>query len=368
MPSVSVATLRESCSSSLEQRLNHFLDQSARQGLSFSAEMARYQFSTGGKRLRALIPCWVYSVHGRHPADAVGLGAAIEMVHNATLVHDDLQDGDIVRRGQPTVWRKYSSAQAINCGDAMFQFAIQMILELPLEPRLQSAMALRLLRAVNQVIEGQAQEFLLKEKAIPTVSDYLKVADGKTAALFAASVVLPLLALGHSPELCDQLEGAARTLGILFQIQDDVLDIYGEKARERRATDIAEGKISFLVAQLLDDAGPEDRVRVLHTLRKGRDETSEEDISDVLSLFERYGTLQAALRRIEALYREVREIDWRKKEPAMHEFLMGMGNLFLDPIRHLWPEFNSRGIFGGAALNKGGAEVGAPGVSGSGYW
>lgn len=331
-------TLRETCSTAVERNLSSFLERSSRQGLPFTTEMARYQFSTGGKRLRALIPCWVYSAYGHDPLQAIGLGSAIEIVHNATLVHDDLQDGDTVRRGQPTLWRKYSSVQAINCGDALFQFAIQMILELPLAPHLRSPLALRLLRAVNQVIEGQAQEFLLKEKEVPTLSDYLRVADGKTAALFAASLVLPLVALERSASFCDEVENASRSLGILFQIQDDILDIYGEKAREKRATDVAEGKISFLVAKLLDDARPEDRDRALRILRKPREETTDGDVSEILALYEHYGTLSAALRRIEIIYQQILDLPWRKEEPAMHGLLIQIGRIFLDPIHHLWPD------------------------------
>ena len=118
----------------VEKRLEEFFARAAESGIGWNSEMSRYHFSTGGKRLRALIPCWVYSAYGKNPADAIDLGCAIEMIHNATLVHDDLQDGDTVRRGKPTVWKKFSEAQAINCGDAMFQFAFQILCELNLDP------------------------------------------------------------------------------------------------------------------------------------------------------------------------------------------------------------------------------------------
>src|SRR6185437_14673588 len=131
------------------------------------------------------IPCWVYAAYGKNPSDAVGLGCALEMIHNATLVHDDLQDGDTVRRGKPTVWKKYSAAQAINCGDAMFQFAFQMLCDAELPAQTVRKISSLASRGTLLVIEGQAQEFLMKEERSPGVERYLGVVRGKTAALMA---------------------------------------------------------------------------------------------------------------------------------------------------------------------------------------
>src|SRR5262249_27078027 len=144
----------------IEERLARFFDERAKQGLRWNAEMSRYHFSTGGKRLRALIPCWLYAVYGADPMSAIPLGCALELVHNATLVHDDLQDRDTVRRGQPTVWNRFSAEQAINCGDALFQFAWEMLLDLDVEAARFRRVSRRIVRATLQVIEGQAQEFL----------------------------------------------------------------------------------------------------------------------------------------------------------------------------------------------------------------
>jgi geranylgeranyl pyrophosphate synthase len=325
----------ERCLPLIEDALADFLAQSEKSGIRYNAEMSRYHFASGGKRLRALIPCWVYAACDQDPARAIPMGCALEMVHNATLVHDDFQDGDVLRRGLPTVWKKYSPAQAINCGDAMFQFALELLLEQPLEGELIKQISRRFLRGVTQVIEGQAQEFLLKDEPMPTVARYLEVVEGKTAALIATSFSIAVQSLGKPAAVAAEAESAGMALGVLFQMQDDVLDVYGDKGRDQRATDIAEGKISILVAQCLEDANTKDRERILTILRKSREETSSAEINEVLELFNRYQTLPKTLDRISATRQRLASLEIRRTEPKLHSLLMELGELFLKPIAHL---------------------------------
>lgn len=229
MDSQFLSATERQCLPAIEKAMADFFARQGKGGLAFNAEMSRYHFATGGKRLRALIPCWVFAFHGEDPLKAVPLGAALELIHNATLVHDDLQDGDVVRRGKPTVWKKYSEAQAICCGDALFQFAFEMLEALDVPAERWRNIHRRLTRATLLVIEGQAQEFLMKDEDFPTYERYLGVVRGKTAALFAAAVASALEALGRSAEECHLAEIHAMEAGVTFQIQDDVLDIYGEK-------------------------------------------------------------------------------------------------------------------------------------------
>lgn len=321
----------------VEKRLEEFFDRARESGIDWNSEMSRYHFSTGGKRLRALIPCWVYAVYGKNPMDAVDLGCALEMVHNATLVHDDLQDGDTIRRGKATVWKKYSEAQAINCGDAMFQFAFQILCELKLEAEIFRKIASRITRGTLEVIEGQAQEFLMKDEEFPRVERYLGVVKGKTAALMATAVVSALEALGQPSQVCAQAEKASLDSGILFQIQDDLLDVYGEKARDRKATDIAEGKVSVLIALLNDAATPAEREKVAQVLKTPRDETTDTQILEVIQLLDQHDIKGAALQRIQAIQNSLQSDPVLTQHPEIHGLLVEMNQIFLKPIRHLIP-------------------------------
>ena len=115
-------------------------------------------------------------------------GAACEMIHNATLVHDDLQDGDELRRGRPTVWRQYGMPQAINLGDAMFYYAVLLTQHTELSPARRDALITSVLNETLRVIDGQEQEFQLKVNGRPTMQAYLSMVEGKTSGLFALPI------------------------------------------------------------------------------------------------------------------------------------------------------------------------------------
>ncbi len=191
---------------------------------SVCTEMALYHLRSGGKRLRGVIPCYIYFLAGKDPQEAFPLGAAVEFIHNATLVHDDLQDGDEFRRGQPAVWKKYSTEQAINCGDAFFQYAGLVLQRLKTNPEFFMKILDLVFSATLQVIEGQAQEFLIKDVKNLTLNQYLKIVEGKTSSLFMFAFVSPLLALGADPIDIEKAKEFSRDFGLAFQIQDDLSD------------------------------------------------------------------------------------------------------------------------------------------------
>jgi geranylgeranyl pyrophosphate synthase len=187
------------------------------------------------------------------------------------------------------------------------------------------------------VIEGQAQEFLMKDEEYPRVDRYLGMVQGKTAALMATALVSAMESLGLPAPLCASAEKAAIESGILFQIQDDVLDVYGEKERDRRATDIAEGKVSVLIALLNDAATPGDRARVSQVLKTPRDKTSNEQISEVIGLFDKYDVKGAALQRIRSIQNSLQSDPILSQHPEIQGLLVEMNQIFLKPIRHLLP-------------------------------
>jgi geranylgeranyl pyrophosphate synthase len=344
---INIHATAELCLPRIESAMEDFLKRSEQVGIRFNTEMTRYHLASGGKRLRALIPCWVFEACGKDPISALSLGCALEMVHNATLVHDDLQDGDVMRRGFPTVWKKWSPAQAINCGDIMYQFALELLLEQPMEASTVRGIARRFLQGITQVIEGQAQEFLLKDEALPTLARYIEVVEGKTAALVATALSIAVQALGKDKSVIADVEQAGMDLGVLFQMQDDVLDVYGDKGRDQKATDIAEGKISILVAQCLESANSSDQKRILEILRKPREQTSSHEIAEVVELFDRYETLPKVLSRIAELRSRIANLKIKTTEPRLHALLVDLGELFLKPIAHLVeaaPPLRSKGV------------------------
>lgn len=290
--------------------------------------MAAYHLETGGKRLRALLPLLTAEALGADPARLVPLGAACEMLHNATLVHDDLQDGDRTRRGRPTVWARFGAAQAVNLGDAMFYWAVLLLHRLDAPPALREALAARLMGETLRVIDGQDREFALKAAPEATPEAYFAMVEGKTSGLFALPMAGAALACGAPAPVVGGLGEAARHLGVLFQVQDDVLDLFGDKGREAPGGDIAEGKRSLLAIRALATLPPERGAWLRAVLDAPREATRAEDIAAAIDLLRACGTLAFALD----------EIGRRRAAAvacagALAPLVAGLADLFLAPIR-----------------------------------
>jgi geranylgeranyl diphosphate synthase, type I len=299
------------------------------------AAMCRYQLATGGKRLRALAPLLVAEALDVAPARLVPFGAACEVLHNATLVHDDLQDGDETRRGEPTVWKRFGVPQAINLGDAMFYYALLMIRRLDAPVEVRERAATRLLTDTLKVIDGQEREFVLRRSSRPTLPEYQAMVEGKTSALFALPLAGAAEVCGAAPALVEGLATAAAHLGVLFQVQDDLLDLWGDKGRGQRGSDVAEGKRSFLVVHTLAHCPPAEAAWLLDVLDRPRERTTDADVAAAAALLERTGAREAGLgelRRRAALAAGVPALGGHA---GLLDLVRGMADVFGAPVAHL---------------------------------
>jgi geranylgeranyl diphosphate synthase type I len=147
------------------------------------------------------MPLLIAEALGVEPGRLAPFGAACEMLHNASLVHDDVQDGDRLRRGQPTVWKKFGFAQAINLGDAMIACAVLLMHRLDARPELRERVVRRMFLEVLRVIEGQVQDLDLKRHDHVTLDDYLRMVEGKTSRLFALPLSGAAMLCGASEEV-----------------------------------------------------------------------------------------------------------------------------------------------------------------------
>jgi hydroxymethylglutaryl-CoA reductase len=295
--------------------------------------MCAYHMESGGKRLRALLPLLVAETLGVDPASLVPFGAACEMLHNATLVHDDLQDGDRFRRGVETVWHHFGTPQAINLGDAMFYYTLELVhrLQLPLGRR--DAAARRVLRETLRVIDGQEREFLLKQVERPTLADYFAMVEGKTSGLFALPIAGAATLCGASGPIVRGLQEAARHMGVLFQIQDDVLDLYADKGRDARGSDIREGKRSALVVHALQHAPETDAARLRQVLDTERERTTDEEVAEAIELLTRNGALGFALQEIGSRRERARKVMQLVGDDQLTSVVTAMCDVFLEPIQ-----------------------------------
>lgn len=231
--------------------------------------MLRDQMASGGKRLRALLtPAMVaQSLGGNAEVEAARVfGAAAELLHNGTLVHDDIQDGDTLRRGRPTLWTQFGVPQGINAGDGFLMGALAAVLESPaIAADLRAPLGALLASALFETIRGQVADLALRDLPRPTLMDVASVHLAKTGPLFSACFAGATVILRLGPVAQEAAFAAGKEIGLAFQIRDDLLDLLGTKGRADAGADLREGKPTWPVLAAMRDApGPEaDQVTAL---------------------------------------------------------------------------------------------------------
>ena len=231
-------------------------------GLKFTAEPAglydplRYMMEIGGKRIRPRLCLTAYSLYrDSFSDDILSPAAALEVFHSFTLIHDDIMDKAPVRRGVPTVYKKWDENTAILSGDVMSIESYKLLAKAPADV-LPEALALFSTTAA-QVCEGQQYDMDFEDMESVPMSDYLKMIGLKTAVLIACSAKMGALIGGASAEHCELLYKFGYDLGLAFQIADDWLDTYGDPAVFGKAIggDILNNKKTWLLTKAFEKAG-----------------------------------------------------------------------------------------------------------------
>lgn len=226
-----------------------------------------------GKRIRPLLVLLSYGANSpssfilpvysqAHPSSwnvALPAAAAVELLHNFSLIHDDIQDNSPLRRGRPTVWKKWGVAQAINAGDAEYTLAYTAMLELAKTATPEIALeAVNILqRTCIHLTQGQYLDMFFETRNSVTLDEYWTMIGGKTAALTAACTELGALAAGVGDTTRTAYREFGRYLGLAFQVQDDLLGIWGDTALTGKSaeSDLVAGKKSIPVLYGLQQNG-----------------------------------------------------------------------------------------------------------------
>ena len=307
---------------------------SAGERLERAGVMAQEHLASGGRRIRARLALAATAVLGGSAERAVPWAAAVELLHNATLVHDDIQDGDRVRRGAPTTWVRHGVPQAINAGDLMLMLPFVALDGGVLPVEAQAGLSAALARNAVRVVRGQAEEMDMLSAGHLSRVAWERCARGKTGALFGLPVEGAALVAGRTAAQAAALGRPFGELGLLYQLQDDVVDLYGDKGRGERGSDLKEGKVSALVAAHLE-RWPEDRAWLVGLLSADRDATSDAMVAEAARRFQESGALDAVLDQIRACERAVLEDPALAEEPGLLPVAAELATLALRPIRHL---------------------------------
>jgi geranylgeranyl diphosphate synthase type I len=216
-----------------------------------------------GKRLRPRILITVAESEGGRAEDAFCAAAALELLHNFSLVHDDIEDRDEIRHGRPTLWARHGVPAALEAGNALCALSYLTLIDGAgsLPPSSVAAMASALYHAHFRMCQGQAYDIGFETSPWVSFAEYVRMIEGKTAALFGASCELGALAAGASAERAAAYGRVGRAYGLAFQVRDDVLGTWGatQITGKPSGADIRRRKWSFPVAWALD--GPPSEAR-----------------------------------------------------------------------------------------------------------
>ena len=212
-------------------------------------------FAGGGKRLRATLPRLVGEAVGEAHEGHYTLGASIEIIHNFTLVHDDLMDQDPIRRGLDAVHVAYDDSTAINAGDAMLAVAFEILAESPdIEQDKLGFLVRTIGEMVRNVASGQQEDISFESRDSVTEDEYIEMIKGKTSVMFETCAGTGAILAGASQEVVDNMRNWGLNLGLCFQLMDDLIDITGDTATlgKPAGSDIVQGKKTLIAIHALN--------------------------------------------------------------------------------------------------------------------
>jgi len=286
-----------------------------------------YYPMAGGKRLRPVLTMAVAeAVSEGAGRKAMPFGCGLELVHNFTLVHDDLMDADSVRRGRPTQHIVWDVPTAINTGDIIFALAFEVMTRTDANDSIVRKLVSETARTVFEIGEGQQWDMDF-EKAGPgevSEADYLRMNEFKTGRLFEMAAKGGARVAGADEDLAQEMGLFAREMGIGFQIWDDYLDVYADQAKLGKdvGSDIRNGKHTLMVIRTLAAAGPEDKAVFLKAF--GATEASGEEVKAAIGVMERTGAVGSSRATAQG-YATRAEERLRRLAPSEHrEFLRGL--------------------------------------------
>lgn len=247
----------------------------------------KYGLEVGGKRIRPTLLMLTYNLYAEDIERALMPAMAVEIFHNFTLLHDDIMDNAMVRRGRPSVHAKWGENVAILSGDTMLILAYSHL------QRTATERLSEILECFNEmaaeVCEGQQFDMDFETQQKVSVVDYMRMIELKTAALLAGSATIGALLAGASDHDCRCLYEFAREIGLAFQLQDDLLDSYGdERLGKKIGGDILEGKKTILMIEAFSRANEEQR-DVLRTTHLRKDISDAEKIATIKALYDELG-------------------------------------------------------------------------------
>ncbi|MCR5659174.1 MAG: polyprenyl synthetase family protein [Bacteroidales bacterium] len=244
-----------------------------------------YTILQSGKRLRPMLCLLANDMFGGDEQQALWPALALETFHNFTLIHDDIMDKAPLRRGKETVYQKWNADIAILSGDAMLALAFQYALK----PKKGAELAQQLGKVAIEICEGQQMDLNFETLGNVTIDEYLEMIRLKTAVLLATALQMGATVAGATTADIQHLYDFGINMGMSFQLQDDILDLYSdvEVFGKRHGGDIADNKKTYLYLKALELASDKDKKRLEHLFALRMDHDEEEKIAEVEAIYNR---------------------------------------------------------------------------------
>lgn len=253
-------------------------------------DAAGHLIVNGGKRLRPYMVIKSCQILKGKVSNAMPAASAVEMVHNFTLVHDDIMDNDEIRHGVPTVHKKFGMPIAILAGDVLFSKAFQIITDSKLSSSATIQLVSRLAKACVDVCEGQLLDVkMAEERKIPSQAEYITMVGKKTAALFDVSCAMGAICATNKVKDISNLSSFGRNLGIAFQITDDLIGVMGDSKVTKKpvGNDLREGKKSLPILMAIKLAKGNEKKIILKAF--GNSKISKNDLNKAVDIIRSLG-------------------------------------------------------------------------------
>lgn len=278
-----------------------------------------YIFKANGKRLRPMLVLLAAKASGQIIPETYHGAVTVELLHTATLVHDDVIDKSDVRRGRRSVNAIYDNTRAVLVGDYLLSSALEESVK---------TKDLDIVRIISELgkklAEGELVQFSLAEELIIDEASYFEVIEKKTASLLCASITIGAMTGGAPPETISAFNRLGRILGVCFQIRDDIFDYYQTDVGKPTGNDIREGKVTLPLIYALQNAPENVSDEVLKIIRS-RD-YSDENIAAVLDFAKEYRGIECAYKKMQELLDEAETII---SELSIDDQIKGLLRLFL---------------------------------------
>lgn len=270
--------------------VNKYLNSKLKGNPKILYDAAAHLIIHGGKRLRPHMVIKSCQILRGNISNAMPAASAVEMIHNFTLVHDDIMDNDEMRHGVPTVHKKFGMPIAILAGDVLFSKAYQIISESKLSKDATIQLVSRLAKACVDVCEGQLLDVkMAEEKRIPLQKEYITMIGKKTAALFDVSCSMGAICATNNQKDISNLSNFGRNLGIAFQITDDLIGVMGDPKITKKpvGNDLREGKKSLPILMAIKLAKGKDKKTILKAF--GNPKSTKNDLKNAVDVIRSLG-------------------------------------------------------------------------------